>query len=220
LWVRPFAAYGQQPNVPAIGYLATVPFNEMVNLGAAFYRGLSENGYVEGRNVTVVHRSAEGHYDRLSALATDLVDRRVTVILAGSTPAAVAAKAATATIPIVFSSGGDPVAIGLVASLARPGGNVTGVTHLSSNLEAKRLGLLREIVPKATTIGILLNPDTPTAVSQLSDLQAAARTISYMSYGLVPITILMSRSSRLRGIASLHCWPSATRSSFSVAANW
>jgi putative tryptophan/tyrosine transport system substrate-binding protein len=177
LWARAFAAHGQQPNVPTIGYLATVSLKEMANLQAAFHRGLAANGYVEGRNLTVVYRSADGHYDRLPALAADLVDRRVTVILAASTPAAVAAKAATATIPIVFSAGADPVALGLVSTLARPGGNITGLTHLSANLEAKRLGLLREMVPKATTIGILLNPDSPTTGSQLSGLQIAAPTI-------------------------------------------
>jgi putative tryptophan/tyrosine transport system substrate-binding protein len=137
--------------------------------------GLGEAGYVEGKDVAIEYRWANGQYDRLPALAADLVARKVTVIVStGGDPPALAAKAATTTIPIVFATGSDPVAVGLVAGLSRPGGNLTGVTVLTSTLEAKRMGLLRELVPKAEKIGILINPNYPLAAAYLRDAQEAA----------------------------------------------
>ena len=144
---------------------------------AAFHRGLNETGYIEGQNVAIEYRWAEGQYERLRVLATDLVDRRVTVMAATSTPAALAAKAATSTIPIVFTSAADPVEIGLVDSLSRPSGNATGVNIYLSHLGAKRLELLRELVPNAAVIGMLVNPNFPDAESQAKDVEEAARTL-------------------------------------------
>jgi putative ABC transport system substrate-binding protein len=142
---------------------------------AAFRRGLGETGYVEDRNVAIEYRWAEGQYDRLPALAADLVRRQVAVIVAtGGTASGLAAKAATSTIPIVFTSGGDPVNEGLAASLNRPGGNATGMVVLLTAMEGKRLGLLREMVPTATLIGVLLNPGIET---QLNDVRDAARAV-------------------------------------------
>jgi putative tryptophan/tyrosine transport system substrate-binding protein len=172
----PVVARAQQPAVPVIGYLSPGRNPPTSNLVAAFRLGLRETGYVEGRNVEIEYRFAEGHYDRLSALAAELVQRRVAVLVASGAPSAPAAKAATTTIPVVFSAGVDPVAIGLVASLNRPGGNVTGVTNLSIQLGPKRLELLREVVPTATSLAFLINPTDATAETQSSDMQAAART--------------------------------------------
>jgi putative ABC transport system substrate-binding protein len=164
--------------MPVIGYLSPYARDGFAQqLLAAFRRGLAESGHVEGRNVIVEYRWAEDRYDRLPALAADLVARKVTVIYAQGGPVAVVAKAATTTIPVVFSTGADAVASGLVDSLGRQSGNLTGVAHLSTTLEPKRLGLLRELVPQADTVGILLNPNLPLAVSQSSDLEAAARTL-------------------------------------------
>jgi putative tryptophan/tyrosine transport system substrate-binding protein len=171
----PLTARGQQPTVPVIGFLnagSPGPWRQQI---AAFHEGLKESGYVEGQNVAVEYRWAEGQYDRLPALAADLVRRQVSVILAGGgAPVVLAAKAATTTIPIVFTAGADPVGFGLVASLRRPGGNITGVYMFTSGLEAKRLGLLHEIVPKATTIAVLVNPNYSDAENQLRDVQEAA----------------------------------------------
>jgi ABC-type uncharacterized transport system substrate-binding protein len=178
-WVsRPLASRAQQSALPVIGYLSTRSPDESPHLVAAFHRGLAENGYAEGRNVTVEYRWALGQYDRLPALAAELARRPVTLLAAtGGDPAARAAKAATATVPIVATFTDDPVASGLIASLSRPGGNVTGISNLASTLEAKRLGLLRELAPQAATVGVLLNPNWPAAANQLRDLQEAARAI-------------------------------------------
>ena len=144
---------------------------------AALRQGLSETGYSDGQNVTTEYHWAEGHYDRLSVLAADLVRRRVSVIVATGTPAALAAKGLTTTIPIVFETAGDPVKLGLVASLNRPGGNITGVSQLSSELVSKRLGLLHDLIPSARTVGFLVNPADPRTESQMVEMQEAARTL-------------------------------------------
>jgi putative ABC transport system substrate-binding protein len=161
-----------------IGLLSTRSPDESAHLVAAFRRGLGQNGYVEGQNLTVEYRWALGQYDRLPALAAELVGRPVTVLVStGGEPSALAAKAATVTIPIVSTFTADPVERGLVASLNQPGGNVTGINLLIATIEAKRLGLLRDLVPQATTVGVLLNPNFPPAASQLRDAQEAVRTI-------------------------------------------
>jgi putative ABC transport system substrate-binding protein len=174
----PLAARGQQPALSVIGFLNTGSPDLIVASMRAFRQGLGETGYVEGRNVAIEYRWADDQYDRLPALAADLVRRQVTVIVTGGTPAAVAAKAATTTIPIVFSMSSDPVEIGLVASLNRPGGNITGTVTLNVEVGPKRLELLHELVPKATVIGLLVNPTNPTNAETLArDMQAAARTL-------------------------------------------
>jgi putative ABC transport system substrate-binding protein len=175
----PLAARAQQPARPVIGYLGdTSPEGQTDNM-IGFRRGLSEAGYVEGQNLTVEYRWADGQYDRLSALAHDLVNRQVAVIAAGtSTASALAAKAATATIPIVFTIGADPIRFGLVASLNQPGGNVTGVTYASNLLVPKRLELLRDLVPSADTIALLVNPGNPNAEFDEADAQASAKSLN------------------------------------------
>ena len=172
----PFAARSQQPSIPVVGFLNTRAPGQDAHLLAAFHAGLKEAGYVEGQNVAVEYRFAEGRNDRLPALAADLVRRQVAVIAANG-PAVVAAKAATTKIPIVFSVGLDPVTSGLVASLNRPGGNLTGDTILFDELGPKRLELMRELVPAATLVAVLVNPAYPTAETQSKDMQAAARTL-------------------------------------------
>ena len=175
----PLAARAQQPVMPVIGFLGSGSPELSANLVRAFREGLSETGYVEGRNITIESRWAGGQNDRLPALAADLVRHQVSVIavLVG-TPATLATKAATGTIPIVFAVGTDPVAAGLVASLARPGGNVTGVTNLSTELGPKRLELLRELIPTAKIIALLVNPTSPFITENISkDLQLTARTL-------------------------------------------
>jgi putative tryptophan/tyrosine transport system substrate-binding protein len=170
----PLAAWGQQQ--PVVGFLNNRSLETSRHLIAAFNRGLSEGGFIEGRNVTVEYRYSDGHRDLLPALATDLVERRVTVIAAGP-GADLAAKAATTTIPIVFMSGGDPVTLGLVASLNRPGGNLTGVTMLAGELEAKRIELLHELAPQASIIALLVDPNAPIATYQVQEVQAAGHAI-------------------------------------------
>jgi putative tryptophan/tyrosine transport system substrate-binding protein len=175
LW--PLAARAQQPAMPVIGFLNnTSPEIRRVEL-AAFHRGLKEGGYVEGQNVRMEYRWAQGRYDRLPALAGDLVQASVSVLFAASEQVALAAKAATATIPTVFIIAGDPVKIGLVASLNRPGGNVTGFSLLDTQTEAKRLEVAHELVPGAPLIAFLVNPDNPITESVTRDLQAAADTL-------------------------------------------
>jgi len=173
----PLVARAQQPAMPVIGYLNSRSRDTDTPFLAAFHRGLNETGYVEGQNVAIEYRWAEGQYDQLPVLATDLVRRRVTVMAATSTPAALAAKAATSAIPIVFTTAADPIAVGLVDSLSRPSGNVTGVNSYLSDLGAKRLELLRQLVPTAALIGMLVNPNYPDAESQAKDVKEAARTL-------------------------------------------
>jgi putative ABC transport system substrate-binding protein len=174
----PIAARAQQSSMPVIGFLNSASADAYTRFLESFRRGLGEVGFVEGQNVGIEFRWAEGQYNRLPELATDFVRRRVAVIVATGGPAAgQAAKAATATIPIVFISGADPVREGLVESLNRPGRNATGVNPLLPAMEGKRLGLLREVVPNAALIGVLLNPAMPNFDSQLSDVEAAARSV-------------------------------------------
>jgi putative tryptophan/tyrosine transport system substrate-binding protein len=171
----PLAARAQQQALPVIGFLNSGTREGFAHFLAAFHQSLNQAGFVEGRNVAIEYRWAEAEYDRLPALAADLVRRRVTVIAATTTPAALAAKAATSVIPIVFTSAADPVTAGLVASLSRPGGNATGVTNYLTDLGAKRLELLHDVVPKATTIGMLVNPNYPDIELQRRDVEEAAR---------------------------------------------
>jgi len=175
----PLAAHAQQPTTPVVGFLDTVPSDGYASKEvAAFRQGLKETGYVEGENVAIEYRWAENDPDRLPALAADLVRRRVNAIVAISAPASVVAAKATTTIPIVFLVPEDPVRLGLVASLSRPGGNMTGVNIFAAELAAKRLELLRTLVPTATRVAALLNPAEPTiAAANLRDVKAAAGTM-------------------------------------------
>jgi putative ABC transport system substrate-binding protein len=174
----PLAARAQQPTMPVIGYLGSSPLGPTAYLFPVFRQSLAEAGYVEGQNVTIEYRFAEGRYDRLPELAADLVRREVAVIIcAAVTPAALAAKAATATIPIVFGVGDDPVKLGLVDSLARPGGNATGVNFFIAELGAKQLGLLRELVPAANRVGLLVNPSNPANEFITKEVTVAASAI-------------------------------------------
>src|SRR5262245_46593785 len=172
----PFAARAQQPTMPVVGFLHSESLNLYVHLVSAFRQGLSETGYVEGRNVAVEYRWADGRYDQLPTLVADLIRRQVIVIAANSPAAVMAAKAATTTIPIVFNTGYDPVAAGYVASLARPGSNLTGVTSLTAEVGLKRVELLHELVPAASRIALLINPAAGAVSESLStSLQAATR---------------------------------------------
>ena len=187
----PRLASAEQATMPVIGFLSSRSPAESSHLVAAFRAGLQAGGYVEGQNVAIEYRWAEGQYDRLPALAADLVRRGVAVLATtGGEPSALAAKAATSTIPIVFTVGGDPVKIGLVASLNRPGGNATGVSLLTTVPEAKRLGLLHELVPNAALIGVLINPNYQGAEAQSREVQDAARAIDR------PIEIAMAGNDR------------------------
>jgi putative tryptophan/tyrosine transport system substrate-binding protein len=175
----PSVSHAQQPAKPVIGFLGRASPIQYASFAAGFHRGLNETGYVEGRNVAVEYRWADTQYDRLPALAADLVAHKVDVIFTGgSTPATLAAKAATETIPIVFFVGGDPAEMGLVTSLSRPGGNLTGVTNLAVEVGPKRLELLHEVVPGASSIALLVNPASPAqAEPQTHELQAAAQKL-------------------------------------------
>ena len=234
----PITARAQQPAMPVVGYLGNASSELSARAVRAFREGLSEIGYVEGRNVTIEYRWADGQNNRLPALAADLVRHQVSVIAApGSTPAALAAKAATATIPVLFQVGTDPVAAGLVASLARPGGNVTGVTSLNTELGPKRLELLRELMPTATIIAVLVNPTSPsTAEPFLRAVQPAARALGLQVHVLNAITerdfdtvfatfvqlragalviapdaMFISRSEQLAGLTLRHAVPAITQ---------
>jgi putative ABC transport system substrate-binding protein len=173
----PLAAGAQQP-MPVIGFLSSRSIDVDAPLVAAFHQGLAEFGFVEGRNVTIEYRWAQGRYDRLPALAAELVSKPVAVLVStGGTVSARVAKASTQTIPVVFTTADDPVKVGLVDSLNRPGGNITGVTASFIESASKRIGLLRELLPNASTIAFLVNPTNPSTVTETSEMQAAARAI-------------------------------------------
>src|SRR5215469_24363 len=174
----PLAARAQQ-SMPVIGFLGGGSPNAYSRFTAAFLQGLKEAGYVERQNVAIEYRWAEDHYDRLPQLAADLVHREVAVIATVDTASSLAAKAATTTIPIVFSMGADPIKIGLVNNLARPDGNVTGMSHLINALSSKRLGFLRELVPTAKTFGLLVDPTNPNAKFETADMQVAVDLLGY-----------------------------------------
>jgi putative ABC transport system substrate-binding protein len=174
----PLTARAQQPAMPVVGFLNPTSLDSNADRLRGFHRGLKEAGYVEGENVTVIYRWAEGQNDRLPELAAELVQRKVSVIAPIAPAAAFAAKATTGTIPIVFAVNEDPVRLGLVASLARPGGNATGINFLSAEMGAKRLSLLRELVPRAARVAVLVNPANPTSTeSTLKDVETAARAM-------------------------------------------
>ena len=180
----PLAARAQQSAPPVIGYLHSGLEAQSVPL-IGFRKGLNEAGFVEGRNIEIQKRFAEGHYDRLPALASDLVNQHIAVLaVAGGVQTALAAKSANITVPVVFAIGSDPVQFGLVESLNRPGGNMTGVSFFTTTLETKRLGLLSELVPTAHTFGVLVNPKNETAENQLKDIAQGALALGR------PITIL------------------------------
>jgi putative ABC transport system substrate-binding protein len=173
----PLAARAQQPAMPVIGFLNSSSQDSFVPMVSAFRQGLKETGYIEGQNAVIEYRWAEGDYDRLPALAGDLVRRQVSVIAATSTPANLVAKAATSTIPIIFTAGSDPVQLGLVANLNHPGGNVTGVTQLTGEVAPKRVELAHELVPTANVIGLLVNPGNPSAETLTRTSRVAATTL-------------------------------------------
>lgn len=197
----PLAARAQQPATPVIGFLGPGLAESDADRVKAFRQGLSETGFIDGQNLTIEYRWAEGHYDRLPALATELLGKRVSVIVtANATAAALAAKAATSTIPIVFIIGGDPVQFGLVASLNRPGGNVTGVSFLSNLLVAKQLELLQEFVPAASEFGLLVNPSNPNAESDTRHAKAAADSLGAQN----PCRVCQHRRGPGRGFHGSH----------------
>jgi putative ABC transport system substrate-binding protein len=191
----PLAVLAQQPAIPIIGFLSGSSAAERAPLLTALRQGLSETGYEEGRNVAIEYHFAEGRYDRLSTLAADLVHRPVVAFMAGDAPSALAAKAATATIPIVFNSGGDVIQIGLVENLSRPGGNVTGVNLIAGPLAAKQFALLHELVPRTNTIAFLINPDNANAERDTLTVQEAAR--------LLGINVVVLRQSTQVGLETV-----------------
>jgi putative ABC transport system substrate-binding protein len=237
----PLAARAQQPVMPVIGFLNSRAPGENANFLAAFRRGLNETGYVEGKNVAIEYRWAEGQYNRFPALAADFVSRQVAVIVANGPPVGTA-KAATATIPIVFAIGFDPVAFGLVASLNQPGGNLTGISILDVELGAKRLELLHELVPTATIMALLVNPTNPSAETLSKNHQAAARSLGLQLHVLHASTerefdtvfatlvqlragalaigndpFLTSRSGELATLALRHTMPAVSNREFTLA---
>ena len=173
----PLSAHTQQSTKRLIGVLSNPSGDSFEAIFPAFHRGLSESGYIEGQNVAIEYRFADGQVDRLPALAADLVNRNIAVLVAFTNPTALAAKLATTTIPIVFIIGGDPVKLGLVGSLNRPAGNITGITFFSTQTESKRLGLLHELIPHAKLIAVLINPSQPAAAAQEDEVAAAARAL-------------------------------------------
>jgi putative tryptophan/tyrosine transport system substrate-binding protein len=175
----PVAARAQQPVMPVIGFLNGASPEGYALYTAAFREGLKEAGYIDGQNVTIEYRWAEGRYERLPTQAADLVHRRVSVIAATSTPAMLVAKAATSTIPIVFTTGADPVKLGFVASLNQPGGNATGVSFFTSEMGSKQVGLVRELIPAAAHVGLLVNPNFPATDAQTRDVMTAASAIGF-----------------------------------------
>ena len=239
----PVTARAQQPAVPVIGMLMVASREANLSRLAAFREGLNETAYVEMRNVAIEYRSADGQFDRLPALAAELVRRHVNVIVAlGGIPAALAAKSATTTIPVVFQSGADPVKMGLVASLAQPGGNMTGASNLDVELGPKQLEILHELIPTATSIALLVNPANPNTETALNDMQAAARILGLQlnivhasadgdldtvfanliglpAGGLViaPDPFFGSRIERLAALATRHAVPAIYRPDFAAA---
>jgi putative tryptophan/tyrosine transport system substrate-binding protein len=189
----PLAARAQQPAMPMIGFLHAASAEQNVQRLAAYRKGLREAGFVEGQNVAMEFRWADGHLDQLANMAADLIRRQVAVIATpGSTDAALAAKSATTTIPIVFGAGGDPVALGLVASLNRPGGNVTGVTSMNADIAAKRLGLIRELVPQAVRYFALVNPTSVLADPFIRTSRPALRALDFTPQSFTPAPMLRS----------------------------
>ena len=188
----PLAARAQQPAMPVVGFLHYASPDKLGHLATAVREGLKEAGFVEGQNVTIEYRWAEGHYDRLPALAADLVRRQVTVITAGGNVAAQAAKKATATIPIVFTSGADPIKSGLVASLSRPSGNLTGVSFIAAEIAVKRLELTRELLPQASAVAMIINPNFAGAETEFAEVELAGRKLGFRTTRLAA-----SRSSEL-----------------------
>jgi putative ABC transport system substrate-binding protein len=180
----PLAARAQQSALPLIGFMNNSTAKGSEDLQAAFRQGISETGYIDGQNVTIEYHWADGQPDRLPGVARDLVRRQVSVIVATSTPAALAAKAATATIPIVFETAADPIKLGLAASLNRPGGNATGVAQFNAELVAKRVSLLHDLIPTARIIGMLLNPTDPRTEDQTKDVQEAAQALGLHTHVL------------------------------------
>ena len=179
---RPLAVCAQHGSVPVVGFLHYASPNKLTHLADAFRRGLQEAGYIEGQNVVIEYRWAEGQYDRLPALAADLVHRQVSVIAAGGSVAAQAAKNATTTIPVVFTSGADPVATGLVASLSRPGGNVSGMSLLAADMATKRVELIRDLLPRARAIAMITNPAYPGSHSEMAEVEAAGRSVGMQTH--------------------------------------
>ena len=193
--VWPLAARAQQPAMPVIGFVRITTPEDSAHVVAAFRRGLAETGYIEGQNVTIEYRYALNRLDQLPALMAELVGRGVTVLAAtGGTISARAAKAATTTVPIVFTTGDDPTKVGLVGSLARPGGNITGVSVFAARLGSKRLALLHEMVPTASPIGVLINPTNPDTEDEAQDIQEAARSL-----GLQIVTVRADKENDLDG---------------------
>ena len=182
---RPLAVCAQHGGVLVVGFLHYASPNKLTHLADAFRRGLQETGYIEGQNVVIEYRWAEGQYDRLPALAADLVHRQVSVIAAGGSVAAQAAKNATTTIPVVFTSGADPVATGLVASLSRPGGNVSGMSLLAAEMATKRLELIHDLLPRARAIAMITNPAYPGSHSEMAEVEAAGRLVGIQTHQVV-----------------------------------
>ncbi|MGB7010205.1 MAG: ABC transporter substrate-binding protein, partial [Pseudolabrys sp.] len=200
----PLTALAQQPAMPVIGFLNSASPQPFENYVAGFRAGLKETGYVDGQNFAIEFRWAEGHYDQLPEMAADLVRRKVAVLVAtGGVPTVLAAKAATTTVPVAFAIGGDPVRFGFVTSLSRPGGNMTGVSLLVTQMETKRLGLLRALVPKAELIAILLNPNNPVATDEMREVQEAARAFGQQIH-ILPASSVSEINAAFATVVQLH----------------